>query len=232
MAAKKDKGSCSAEDLGTAGLASGVAMGSQTPPAERAQQYFEAARALLAELATAGMAVSSVGALLSNGKYPSAAVEILCGWLPRVEYRGLREDIVRTLSVPWARAAGPVLVAELDRASANDSEGVRWAIGNGLEVLASEEIADDMLRIASDRRYGKARQMVVLGLGKLKDPRTVDVLVKLLSDTDVAGQAITALGKLRAVEAKTRLEPFLEHETTWIRNAAKTALRRIAAAEH
>jgi hypothetical protein len=65
-------------------------------------------------------------------------------------------------------------------------------------VLAGYRVADDMIRLAADRSYGHARQMVVLGLGKLKNnDRVVPVLLDLLDDEDVAGHAAMTFGKRR-----------------------------------
>jgi hypothetical protein len=43
---------------------------------------------------------------------------------------------------------------------------LRWAIGNALDVVADDQVSDDLIDLAADRRYGTARQMIVLALGK------------------------------------------------------------------
>jgi HEAT repeat protein len=128
--------------------------------------------------------------------------------------------------VPWARDAAPLLLAEFERAEDATGAGLRWAIGNALEVVANDDIADEMIKLATDRRYGKAREMVVVGLGKLKNPRVADVL-NLLTDEDVVGHAVMALGRLRARRARSRIEPLLNHPKPWIREEAKKALTNI-----
>ena len=69
--------------------------------------------------------------------------------------------------------------------------------------------------------------MVVVGLGKLTDPRVVDVLIGLLDDDDVVGHAVMALGRLKAKTARSPIESLLRHPNTWIRKEAKRALARI-----
>jgi HEAT repeat protein len=116
---------------------------------------------------------------------------------------------------------------EFEQAEDPTGAGLRWAIGSALEVLANDEIADGMIKLATDRRYGKAREMVVVGLGKLRDARVIDVLLNLLSDDEVVGHAVMALGKLRARTARSRIEPLLNHPKPWVRKEAKKALANI-----
>jgi hypothetical protein len=193
-----------------------------------AARYKAAASGVLAELAGLGYELGAIGDLRRLGTPYPDAVPVLVRWMSLVDYTPLKEDIVRTLSVPWAHDAAEALVAEFERVDDPTNMGVRWAIGNALEVLAAETIAEEMIRLAADLRYGKARQMVVLGLGKLKGARVVNALMSLLGDEAVEGHAVMSLGKLRAKEARPRLETLLHHPQTWLRKEAKKALARIA----
>jgi hypothetical protein len=68
-----------------------------------------------------------------------------------------------------------------------------WTIGGALEVLADDSSFDELAELARDRRYGMARQMIVLGLGRSKRPEAVEVLVGLVDDPEVEGQPVKAL---------------------------------------
>lgn len=197
-------------------------------------QYDPDAAGIIQELRATGFDVVAVGDLYNRKLNYQNAIPILIAWLPRLTNPIVKEDIVRALSVKWARgtAAPKLLVTEFERAEDPTGAGLRWAIGNALEVLASDDIADEMIRLATDRRYGKAREMVVLGLGKLKDPRVTDVLLNLLSDDEVVGHAVMALGKLRAQKARSRLQSILNHPKPWIRQEVKKALVSIDKAGH
>jgi HEAT repeat protein len=175
----------------------------------------------------AGVVVESVADLFNKKMEYRTAIPILVEWLPRVANPDVKEDIVRALSVKWARHAAPLLMAEFERADDPTGTGIRWAIGNALEVLANDEIADGMIKLATDRRFGRAREMVVVGLGKLKDARVADVLLELLADDEVVGHAVMALGRLRARAARSRIEPLLDHPKAWVRKEAKRALVKI-----
>lgn len=190
------------------------------------ERYGTAASGVLLDLAAAGFDVKTIGDLRGLGRY-SAAVPILGRWLPRVQDADVKEDIVRTLSVPWAKSLAPLLVVEFERAADPTGTGLRWAIGNALEVLASDMISDELIRLATSRRFGRARQMVTVGLAKLRDPRVTGVLMSLLADEDVVGHAVMALGKLRAKEARAKIAPLLEHPTPWVRKEARRAMASI-----
>lgn len=191
------------------------------------ESYRTAARDVLADLAATGFKVEAIGDLRRHGTPYREAIPVLMRWLPRMQEAAVKEDIVRTLSVPWAADAAPLLIAEFERAEDATGTGLRWAIGNALEVLANDDIADDLIRLATERRYGRAREMLVVGLGKLKDPRVTDVLLKLLADDEVVGHAVIALGKLRAKTARSHIEPLLSHPKPWVRKEAKKALASI-----
>ncbi len=191
------------------------------------ERYQSAAHGVVTDLASVGYVVESVGDLRRLGRPYTEAVPVLVRWLTDVDYPPLKKDILQALSVPWARGASVALVREFERVEDATGTGIRWAIGNALEALASDEIAEEMFRLATERRFGRAREMVVLGLGKLRDPRVVEVLLNLLSDDEMMVPALGALGMLRATVARSRIEPFLTHPTPWVRKAAKKALARI-----
>ena len=69
--------------------------------------------------------------------------------------------------------------------------------------------------------------MIVLRLGKSKNPRVVDVLIQLLDDDQVSGHAVSALGRLRAQKARPHLERFLTDWRSWVRKKAAKALAKL-----
>lgn len=165
---------------------------------EARREYQEIASELLTELRSAGYAVQSVGELRHGGTPYRTALPILARWLPRIHDPRVKDDIVRTMSVKGAEPYLGLLVDEFDKAGPGS---LRWAIGNALEILASDAILGDMVRIATDGRFGRDREMVVFGLRKLKVVSSLEALRRLLHDEDVAGFAARALGNRRAIEA-------------------------------
>lgn len=187
--------------------------------------------ALLAELAEVGFPVASLTELRTSGARYRAAVPVLLRWLPVVSDRQAKEDLVRALSVPWARpvAARP-LIDEFERVDERvdpTGTGLRWVIGNALSIVADDFVFDELVRLVEDQSFGKARQMVVVGLGRSKRPEAVPVLMGLLDDEDVSGHAVKALAKLGADEARPALERMVNDPRAWVRNEAKRALSRL-----
>jgi hypothetical protein len=186
---------------------------------------------ILAELAAAGYRARSLADLRHSGVRYRDGVAVLLGWLQRVTDRKVKEEVVRALTVPWAKpAAARPMIEEFRRVDMSvdpTGTGLRWTIGNALDVLADDSVFDELVDLARDRRYGRARQMIVLGLGKSKRPEAVEVLVGLVDDPDVDGHAVKALGKLKAPAARAVLERKLNDQRAWVRGEARRALAKL-----
>ena len=199
----------------------------RTRLARAAATHGDAAR-VIQELVAAGFPVNSLADLRREQSAYVRAIPILLAWLPRIENSDVKQDIVRCLSVPWAKSLAAAPLVEAFRLADDSSEtGLRWAIGNALEVVGDDAVLDDMIELAKDRRYGRAREMVVVGLGNMTDGRVLPVLIDLLNDDEVCGHAIIALGKLKALTACAYLKPFLKHPKSWMRTEAKKAIEKI-----
>ncbi len=96
-----------------------------------------------------------------------------------------------------------------------------------MEIVANDKYLNDFIDLALDVKHGAARQMIVLALGKLKSPQSVDALIKLLDDEAVCGHAAIALGKLRASKAINKLSSMSNHRNKWIRDEVKKSIALI-----
>ena len=174
-----------------------------------------------------GLHTSSVWDLVNSKEAYPAAIPVLMRLLPMDLDPAEKEGIVRALTVKEARGiASKPLIDEFKKAS---DPSLKWAIGNALSIVADDSVFDQIADLALDKRNGRGRQMIVLGLGTMKNPRAVDVAIELLQDAEVAGHAVVALRKLKPAKARRALEPFLESPHSWIRREAKKALERIDA---
>jgi HEAT repeat protein len=183
---------------------------------------------LLGELAELGYQFTTVSGLRTSGTRYRDAVPVLMRWLPQLQGRSDRDEVVRALSVPWAKpAAARPLLAEFRRAIDDNELGLAWVVGNALEIVADDSVFDDLVGIVLDRRLGMSRQMVVLALGKSKRPAAVPALIDVLDDVEVSGHAVMALGRLRAVSARDRVAPFVVDGRAWVRKEASKALARM-----
>ncbi len=186
---------------------------------------------ILADISAVGFDVESLADLRESGIRYRDAIPVLLRWLPEVREQQVKEEIVRALSVPWAKPAATQLLIEEFRnidASADPSGlGLRWTVGNALEVLFDDAHFDELAELAQNRRYGRSREMIVLGLGKSKRPEAVNVLLRLIHDPDVDGHAVSALRKLKTPEARAAFEHKLNDTRAWVRNEARRALAKL-----
>jgi HEAT repeat protein len=144
-----------------------------------------------------------------------------------LERRAAIADLRRAHHVPTQRVVAIGFIAEFRNAPFDQPLGIKWAAGNALAEVADDRVFDDLVELATDKHHGRAREMVAVALGNMRNPRAVDVLVDLLADEEVAGHAIMALGKLKAVTARPHIERFLQHPKAWVRREATRALAKI-----
>jgi HEAT repeat protein len=195
-----------------------------------AANYAREVEPVLKDLEASGFGVKTIGELKLSKKEYRSAIPILLYWLPRMSDPQVKEDIVRTLSVPWATpAAAPVLIEEFRKAK---SAELRWAIANGLAVTADDGVFGDLVQLVQDREYGKAREMLAVALGNMQTPDAVAALMGLLDDDQLVGHAVMALGKLRAPAARLRLKELTQHPVDWIKKEARKALANINQSLH
>jgi HEAT repeat protein len=189
------------------------------------------------DLRAAGVPFSDVWELVNARTQYKAAIPVLIDWLRNIEQRvpgpdqpRVREGLVRALSVSAARpAAAQALIEEFRNAPDRSETGLGWVAGNALSVVADDSVFEEIAALAQNPRYGKARQMIVWGLGRSKDPRAVPLLVGLLGDGDVAGHAVMALAKLRPPGVRPAVMRLLDHPQALVRREAAKALARLPA---
>jgi len=191
---------------------------------------------LVLELRAAGVAVSDPWDLVNSTVQYGGAVPLLVDWLQHVDERFSNEErssatelLVRALTVPEAAPLATPTLLELFRTVEDGSGmGLRWVVGNALSVVADDSFFDEMAELIRQREYDKARQMLVLGLARSKDPRVGPLLIEMLDD-DVAAHAVMALGKLRPPGVRGSVERLLQHPSALVRREAKKTLSRLPA---
>jgi hypothetical protein len=183
------------------------------------------ARPVIDELAAQGFAVQTIADLFNQRMGYEAAIPILLRWLPRISNPDVKEDIVRALSVPWARQSVlDALLTEFDRA---DGPGLRWAVANALAVIADDSAFPRIADLVRDVRNGDAREMLTVALGNMRDPRALDLLLELVKDEDLVGHAAIGLGNLGDPRGKAALQSLLHHRKKWVRQEARSALHKL-----
>lgn len=184
---------------------------------------------ILQDLRNVGFSVGSIEELARTRTRYQSAIPVLLSWLPKTQEPHIKEALVRALSFRWAKPnPSRSLLSEFSRTETQEF-ALRWAIANALSIVATDDVYADIASLINDKNYGKAREMLVVSLGNMRRERPVGILIDLLSDRDLCGYALMALGRLKAVEARSNIETFLNHPTTWVREQAKVALRKIDA---
>jgi hypothetical protein len=192
------------------------------------QEYINIARPLLKNLEEIGFKTRTISDLcyLKQGDYKKV-VPILLYWLPKIKEPRIKEDIVRTLSMPWAKPiAAKTLIEEFKTTPNKTASSLKWAIGNGLSIVADDSVFKEIVNLIKNKKNGKSREMLALALGNMSTPQAISVLINLLKDEEVAGHAIMGLRKLNAIKARPFLDNFLNHPKLWIRNQAKKTIAK------
>jgi len=146
----------------------------------------QASLPILVELAWAGFSLNSISDLYSERLNYRDAIPILLRWLPRVDNLDVKEAIVRALSVPWAKpSAASALIEEFRKANDPRGASIKWAIANALSIVADDSVFTEIVELVQDKGNGKAREMLAIALGNMKDSNAVRVLIDLLDDDEV-----------------------------------------------
>ena len=182
-------------------------------------------------LAKVGIVVDSIYDLVNTSAPYPEAIPVLLEWLPKINNPRIKEGVARALTLRDAgHEVAIALISEFKNyhVDSPQKESVKWAMGNAISVAAADKsLLDEIIALVRDKRHSRARQMLAHGLWRFKDKRAVDTLIEVLDDSDIQGHVLYALGRLKVECARPLIEPFLEHENSYIRKEAKTALARI-----
>ena len=219
---------------------------------ERVQKYLAIVGPLLEELTKLGYEINTLDDLRHQGKPWKTALPVLLRWLPRIEDPSVKESIVRCLSVPWVgNKATAELIEEFKKYApilpkpTNPWVGNRlreipeeekklgpyfslaWAIGNALSIVDVKGFERQFIELCRNPKWGAARQMLVLGLGRLQSSEAEITALDLLNDEQVQVHAIGALGKIKSKRALFELEKLLTDKRAAIRKEARKAIAKV-----
>lgn len=140
------------------------------------------AKPLLDEVLQAGIRIESVWDFVNTADKYAEAIPVLIRHLSKPYHSRTKEGIVRALAVKEARGiANKEVIAEY-RNTPKENDAFRWAFGNTMAAIATEDDLDDLVEIVLDENNGDSRRSFVEALGKLKSPRVVEVLKHLVND--------------------------------------------------
>jgi muconolactone delta-isomerase len=158
----------------------------------------------------------------------AAATPVLLECLPRLRTPLAREIVARSLGHKAAKgvATGPLIEAFL--AARADEESLKWAIASAIHDVVTEPDFDRVVELAADTRHGRARQMLIPMLWRVKSERAREVVLHSLDDEEVALHAMSALRRMVGnEEAREHIAPLADHPSALVARAARQTLRRI-----
>ncbi len=139
------------------------------------------AKPLTDELAGVGIYADLWDLVNTSASYP-AAIPVLVKHLRRRYHRRNKEGIVRALAVKEAKGiANKAVMAEYGRAPKEDHH-FRWAFGNTMSVIVTNDDLNDLMEIVLDPSNGDSRWPFVEALAKIRSPAVIETLRKLLDD--------------------------------------------------
>lgn len=99
-----------------------------------------------------------------------------------------------------------------------------WEYSDMLYSLQDYSFLSEYITIVSDSSFGRARQMLILLLGKSKSEEILPILIKLTDDRTVYGHALEALSNFRGERIDKIMEKYIACETKWVRDIANEYL--------
>jgi HEAT repeat protein len=185
---------------------------------------------VVGQLRDLGYDVASLAELQKSGIKYKNAVPMLADWLETTSTVRAKEQIALALSFPWAKpeATAPLfrqfahLPVEIDATGL----GIRWRIGDAIYCVDDRAAAPEMIELALNPKFGRAREMIVLELGRVKTPEAIEALITLLDDPDVDGHAVKALSSRGVTAPPQVFQEKLSDRRAWVRAAARRAIDR------
>jgi hypothetical protein len=160
---------------------------------------------IIADLLSVGIQVESVSDLVKTSEKYEEAIPVLIEHLSKPYHNKIKEAMARALAVKEAKGvACKVIIDEYKKAPKekppyyNREFYYRWAFGNTMQVIATEDYADEIIEIVMDPSNGPSRDMFVRSLGKMRLIRVKEALEKLREDEDkiIRDEAQKALNKI------------------------------------
>jgi len=117
-------------------------------------------------------------------------------------------------------------LSRLPNAIAYEELLARQEPGFDYPAVDDRAAAPEMIELALNPKFGRAREMIVLELGSVKTPEAIEALITLLDDPDVDGHAVKALSSRGVTAPPQVFQEKLSDRRAWVRAAARRAIDR------
>src|SRR5262245_39174004 len=161
---------------------------------ERRKELMRAQAPLLESLQDAGVHVETIGHLVNRRVSYPKAIPILLEPLGRPHPAAIRESIARSLAVPDARFAWPILVQayRLERES-----GPKDGLAVAIAAIADKTVIEELIGLATDKTNGPSRLLLLRALSRSRTRNARQALVDLKDDQELEKEIRVILRRKR-----------------------------------
>jgi hypothetical protein len=125
---------------------------------EREQALQKEQMPLLSDLKNLGIEIETVWDLVNTSENYSVAIPVLVQHLSGPYSAGVREGIIRALTVDYAGSnVLRALVDEFKKQNDDSETSLKWVLGNAIATVAKPSDANTLISLAVDRSHGKVR---------------------------------------------------------------------------
>ena len=192
--------------------------------AEREAAVAAVVRPIMDDLQNAGITAESIEDMTQ--RYAPLApqiVQVLLGWLPRVQDDRVKESLIRSLGAAGEPFDGKPLV---ECFSHDSSDTLRWPIANTMAETRPLGVADWLAEAVKNRSFGNARGMLAVTLARVSPPETsLPVLMSVLDE--LPGHVATAIGEVGGVAELNALQSRVGDVQGWEKAEFLKAIRKI-----
>ncbi|MCC8536222.1 HEAT repeat domain-containing protein [Xanthomonas axonopodis pv. poinsettiicola] len=146
---------------------------------------------VVAALNLAGVEVNAIWELSEDGRFDEKAVPVLIEQLTHDYSDSVREEMLRGLATPYARAHWDQLVEIFEKNSLHLSPKIRYVAALALSGAADDTVLDDVIRLLGDKSLGMDRAPLLLALIRSKSSKAKMTLLELRDDPDLGKQIKT-----------------------------------------
>ncbi len=154
-------------------------------------------------------------------------LDLLISYLPKLSKDGNRQEmVVRALTEKKNKKAATHLI-KIFKNRGGLTEHNLWAVGNALYTIDDRNTYPEIIELCKDETLGIGRSKLMGILARVRTEEAFNILVNSLSDSNVKGEAIEALGRFGDPRAIEILENTQVEKNMYEYKAKKTALKRL-----
>lgn len=168
---------------------------------------------MLDELASSGCAINSDS--LVHSKFSDSDNDILMKYMGKFQSLNYNELVISCFRQTKKKYISDLLLNEFFNTNISETH-YRWTIGEALYTVGYKRNLYEYMKIVTNKKYGKARQMVVMLVGKIKDKSILNTLLIMLFeyDYDILPQLIWCLGRFDEEKIPKSLLKFMQELTS------------------